>query len=82
MSEDPVQRGVYTVFTRDNCPMCKATVRWLEKHHKDFRMVPLAGNEEHWEGLDVTSAPIVFAPDGMTYWGGFRPELLAKTYDA
>lgn len=65
-----------TVYTKDNCPMCDATKRFLTKRGADFEAVP--ATQEHIDGFvaeGFQQMPIVEA--NGTKWSGYRPDLLA-----
>lgn len=67
-----------TLYTRDACQPCKATVRKLEKHRIPFRELNTSHNEKAADFLrkaGFTSAPVVICTDGRE-WQEFRPDLI------
>lgn len=72
-----------TVYTKPNCPMCKATRTYLEKHNIPYIEAQLETNPQIIETAKqhhILTAPIVTitTPDGniQDIWGGFNPTKL------
>lgn len=72
-----------TVYTKPNCPMCKATRTYLEKHNIPYTEAQLETNPQIIKTAKqqhILTAPIVTitTPDGniQDIWGGFNPTKL------
>lgn len=71
-----------TIYGREACAQCKATVRKAEQLGLAVTYVDLDQDEDtacrlHTEGY--RSLPVVFVGD--QHWVGFRPDLLDKVID-
>lgn len=67
-----------TLYSRDNCQPCKATVRKLKKHGIPFRELNTSHDEKARDFLiaaGFTEAPVVICTDGRE-WTGFRPDII------
>lgn len=67
-----------TLYSRDKCQPCKATVRKFNKHGIPFRELNTSHNEAAAQFLrdaGFTEAPVVICTDGRE-WTGFRPDLI------
>ncbi|QIG58510.1 thioredoxin domain [Arthrobacter phage DrSierra] len=67
-----------TLYSRDHCQPCKATVRKFKKHGIPFRELNTSHNAEAREFLinaGFTEAPVVICTDGRE-WTGFRPDII------
>lgn len=73
-----------TIFTQENCPGCRGTIRMFDKFGIPHTDLPLAENPDalkHFKVLGVLSAPIVVIGEGdyhsaskEDFWGGYRPD--------
>lgn len=71
-----------TIYGREACAQCKATLRKAEQLGLTVHYVDLDQDEDtacrlHNEGF--RSLPVVFIGD--QHWAGFRPDLLDKVID-
>lgn len=67
-----------TLYSRDLCQPCKATVRKLNKHGLAFTEKNTSHDEAAAQFLrdaGYTEAPVVITSDGRE-WTGFRPDLI------
>ncbi|UDL14639.1 NrdH-like glutaredoxin [Arthrobacter phage KeAlii] len=67
-----------TLYSRDNCQPCKATVRKLNKHGLAFSEKNTSHDSEARDFLisaGFTEAPVVITSDGRE-WTGFRPDII------
>lgn len=71
-----------TVYTKERCQPCKATVRYLDDRGIEFEEKDTADPAYLAEAkaLGYSGAPVVlFVPDGAgseKHWYGFRPDML------
>lgn len=68
-----------TIYSKDNCPQCTATKKWLEEHEINYRTVDISENIEAVEMLVAKgfhSAPVVITDTDS--WSGFNPTKLLK----
>lgn len=68
-----------TVYTKPNCPMCKATQRWLDKNNIPYITKPITPDIAQWaKDNGIKTAPIVIlnATDLTISWGGYHPDHL------
>lgn len=69
-----------TVYTKNNCPQCMLTKRFLDEHQLSYKEINL---NEHPEEVDALiaegfqQAPIVKI-DNDTSFSGFQPDQLEK----
>lgn len=66
-----------TVYSKDKCPMCKATKRWLTSHNVEFEEINITEHpEKRDEALEYgfTSLPIIVKGD--VAFTGFAPDKL------
>ncbi|MFT8939685.1 glutaredoxin domain-containing protein [Leuconostoc falkenbergense] len=68
-----------TVYVKNNCPQCHATIKWLTDHHIKFDAInisePINSGKLTWlKALGVRQTPYV--DTGNKQWSGFRPDLL------
>lgn len=66
------------VYTKPNCPACRATHRELHKKEINYTEINLEANEEErarLQELGFTQMPVVFA--NGEYWTGYRPDKIA-----
>jgi glutaredoxin-like protein NrdH len=66
-----------TIGTKPDCQPCKLTKMRLTKQGIPFTEVPVTELMDVAAEHNLTSAPIVIAPDGRV-WGGYRPDELDK----
>lgn len=62
------------VYTKENCPPCKATKRKLDKEGIAFEEVPLEstpGASDYIKSLGYMQAPVVITPEDS--WSGYIP---------
>lgn len=67
-----------TVYTKEACPQCMATKRFLSKNNLDYFGVSLDGRPdlvERFRAEGFTSVPVVDA-GGFGCWSGFRVDQL------
>lgn len=67
-----------TLYSRDQCQPCKATVRKLNKHGIPFvekNTSHDAAARDFLISAGFTEAPVVIRTDGVE-WTGFRPDLI------
>lgn len=65
-----------TVYSKDACVQCDATIRSLNKNGIDYVVVDVASDTEALEKLRAMGymqAPVVHVSDDE-HWGGFRPD--------
>lgn len=67
----------FTVYVKDDCQQCTATVRWLHRNSQDWVELDAVGDSDLLLEWGYRSAPVVVAPDGKK-WSGFRPDLLTE----
>ncbi len=68
-----------TIYTKNNCPQCKATKRWLNEHNIDYQEINTTNDQNainHLKKIGVERLPFVITNTGN--WSGFKPDLLAK----
>lgn len=69
-----------TVYTKNQCPQCEATKKFLDEHHITFKEINL---NEHPEEVDTLiaegfqQAPVVKTDDGRAF-SGYQPDQLNK----
>lgn len=64
------------LYSKPNCPQCKATHRALEKHQIPFEYVDISQDSDALDyvtGLGYSQAPVVVVSDDH-HWSGFRPD--------
>jgi glutaredoxin-like protein NrdH len=74
----------FTVYTRDHCQPCKATLRKLEKHGLSYTTRNTSHDEAAAQFLrdaGYKQAPVVIASDGQE-WTDFRPDIIQAYADA
>ncbi len=67
------------IYTKNNCPQCKATKRWLNEHNIDYQEINTTNDQNainHLKRIGVERLPFVIADTGN--WSGFKPNLLEK----
>ena len=65
------------LYSKNNCPQCKMTKRYLDEHNVEYKYINIDECEqarEHLRGLSVMSVPYV--ENGDDSWQGFRPDKL------
>lgn len=65
------------IYTKENCPGCKATKRWLESHQISFDEINIDTRPDiiaELKSQGLLQVPVVKA--GQDSWSGFRPEKL------
>lgn len=76
-----------TIYTKENCVQCRATTRAMDKAGISYELKSATEPDNLTylkDDLAVTAAPVVVADgadaeDGeLTYWYGFRPELVKE----
>lgn len=68
-----------TVYTKPNCPMCKATQRWLDKNNISYITKPITPDIAQWaKDNGIKTAPIVILNENdlTISWGGYHPDHL------
>lgn len=66
-----------TVYSKENCQGCRATVRFLETRGIEFHYKDVTNDEELQDSLRADGwkeMPVVESKNGM--WSGYRPDLL------
>lgn len=77
-----------TVYTKDQCQPCRATMRYLDDRDIEFEEKHTADpvNLAEAKALGYMGAPVVvFVPapgETVSHWYGFRPDLLAVVAEA
>lgn len=77
-----------TVYTKEKCPPCKATMRYLDERDIDFEEKPTGDpvNLAEAKALGYLGAPVVvFVPapgESVSHWYGFRPDMLDVVAEA
>lgn len=72
-----------TVYSKNNCQMCNATVRWFDKRGIDVTYLNIEENPAAHEQAVALSdkvgqmMPIVYREDTDTAVSGFRPDAFA-----
>lgn len=64
-----------TVYTKPECPQCRATYKALAKHGMNYSVVDITEVTEARDyvmSLGYLQAPVVVA--GEDHWSGFRPD--------
>lgn len=67
------------LYSKDNCPGCKLTKRWLNEHHIEYLEKNLEDNPENAKEVQAfgfTSAPIIVTSNEK--WSGFNPTKLKQ----
>ncbi|OIL58318.1 NrdH-redoxin [Oenococcus oeni] len=67
------------IYTKNNCPQCKATKRWLNEHNIDYQEINTTNDQtaiNHLKKIGVERLPFIIADTGN--WSGFKPNLLEK----
>lgn len=67
--------GEFVVYSKDHCPQCNATLRWLGQREIVHEVRDAVGEIGLLKEWGYSAAPVVVAPDGRK-WSGFRPDLL------
>ncbi|WP_256211000.1 glutaredoxin domain-containing protein, partial [Oenococcus oeni] len=68
-----------TVYTKNNCPQCKATNRWLNEHNIDYQEINTTNDQNainHLKRIGVERLPFVVTDKGNLT--GFQPAVLEK----
>ncbi|MFT8753266.1 MAG: glutaredoxin domain-containing protein [Oenococcus oeni] len=68
-----------TVYTKDNCPQCHATKRWLNEHNINYQEINTTDNQaaiNHLKKIGVERLPFVITDKGNLT--GFKPQVLEK----
>lgn len=70
--------NIVSVYTTENCPRCRMTMKWLNSHGINFVTKPaiVAGHRNsELDGYDrLRSAPVVVSKAGV--WSGYQPQKL------
>ncbi len=67
------------IYTKNNCPQCKATKRWLSEHNIDYQEINTSDNEKainHLKRIGVERLPFIVTNKGNST--GFNPSVLQK----
>ncbi len=67
------------VYTKNNCPQCHATKRWLNEHNIDYQEINTSDNEKainHLKRIGVERLPFIVTNKGNST--GFNPSVLQK----
>ncbi|MFT8487984.1 glutaredoxin domain-containing protein [Oenococcus sicerae] len=68
-----------TIYTKNNCPQCHATLRWLNDRGFEYTEINTSHDPSalaHVKSLGIRQLPYV--DTGESQWSGFQPQQLAK----
>lgn len=69
-----------TVYTKNNCPQCMLTKRFLDEHHLSFNEINLSDHPEEVDSLlaeGFQQAPVIKTSTGISF-SGFQPDQLEQ----
>ena len=64
-----------TIYSKDNCVQCRATMRYLDKHGVPYDVESADENAQMLHNKGFTQAPVVvvYGPGGSTLsWSGYN----------
>ncbi|SYW14281.1 glutaredoxin domain-containing protein [Oenococcus oeni] len=67
------------IYTKNMCPQCRATKRWLKEHNIDYQEINTTDNQtavNHLKKIGVERLPFIITDTGNLT--GFKPQLLEK----
>ncbi|OIM22391.1 NrdH-redoxin [Oenococcus oeni] len=67
------------IYTKNMCPQCRATKRWLKEHKIGYQEINTTDNQtavNHLKKIGVERLPFVITDKGNLT--GFKPQLLEK----
>ncbi|MGY3743946.1 glutaredoxin domain-containing protein [Oenococcus kitaharae] len=76
-----MDKTMLTIYIKDNCPQCHATMRWLRERDIPFDSInisdPSNAKQLAWlRARGIKQTPYVVAAGES--WSGFRPDKLSK----
>ena len=63
-----------TIYSKDNCVQCRATMRYLDKHGVPYDVKSADEHAQMLHNKGFTQAPVVATPG--VWWQGLQPELI------
>lgn len=62
-----------TVYTKDNCPQCRATTQYMDKVGVSYETKDATEHIDYIHSLGFSSAPVV-ETEKFPAWSGFKPD--------
>lgn len=68
---------VVVLYTKDNCPQCRASKRMLDKLDIEYSEADAVANAAELRDAGFHAAPVIEV-DGVKEWGGYRPDRIKE----